>query len=77
MAEVRRVFERAEARYQAGELGRVDKGGGGTIALTLANRGINVVHAGVPVMGMHSPYEITSKYDVYQAFKGYREFYKG
>lgn len=77
MAEVRRVFERAEARYQAGELGRVDKGGGGTIALTLANRGINVVDAGVPVMGMHSPYEITSKYDVYQAFKGYREFYKG
>ena len=76
VAEVRNIFESAGARYQSCELGRVDKGGGGTIALTLANRGMEVVDVGVPVMGMHSPYEITSKFDVYQAYKGYQAFYK-
>ncbi len=76
VAEVRKIFESVGARYQSCELGRVDKGGGGTIALTLANRGMEVVDVGVPVMGMHSPYEITSKFDVYQAYKGYQAFYK-
>ena len=74
VAEVRRTFENANAKYQSCELGRVDKGGGGTIALTLANRGMDVLDVGVPVMGMHSPYEITSKFDVYQAYKGYKAF---
>ena len=76
VAEVRRVFDSVGAKYQSCELGKVDKGGGGTIALTLANRGMDVVDCGVPVMGMHSPYEITSKFDVYQAYKGYEAFYK-
>lgn len=76
VAELRKVFDEVGARYQACELGKVDKGGGGTIALTLANRGMDVVDIGVPVMGMHSPYEITSKFDIYQAYKGYRAFYK-
>ena len=76
VAEVRRIFDQAGARYQSCELGKVDKGGGGTIALTLANRGMDVLDVGVPVMGMHSPYELTSKFDVYQAYKGYRAFYK-
>ena len=76
VAELRKVFDEVGARYQASELGKVDKGGGGTIALTLANRGMDVVDIGVPVMGMHSPYEITSKFDIYQAYKGYRAFYK-
>lgn len=75
VAEIRRIFDSAGVRYQACELGKVDKGGGGTIALTLANRGMEVVDIGVPVMGMHSPYEITSKFDVYQAYKGYQAFY--
>ena len=75
IAELRKIFDEAGARYQACELGRVDKGGGGTIALTLANRGMDVVDLGVPVMGMHSPYEITSKFDVYQAYKGYKAFF--
>ena len=74
VAEVRKIFEDEKVCYQMCELGRVDKGGGGTIALTLANRGMEVLDAGVPVMGMHSPYEITSKIDVYNAFKGYRAF---
>jgi aspartyl aminopeptidase len=76
VAEVRRIFDQAGARYQSCELGKVDKGGGGTIALTLANRGMDVVDSGVPVMAMHSPYEITSKFDVYQAYKGYEAFLK-
>ena len=76
VAELRKVFDEVGARYQACELGKVDKGGGGTIALTLANRGMDVVDIGVPVMGMHSPYEITIKFDIYQAYKGYRAFYK-
>ncbi len=77
VAEVRRLWENEGVRYQSCELGRVDKGGGGTIALTLANRGMEVLDAGVPVMGMHSPYEITSKVDVYNAYRGYKAFYKG
>ena len=76
VAEVRRVFDQVGARYQSCELGKVDKGGGGTIALTLANRGMDVLDVGVPVMGMHSPYEVTSKFDVYQAYKGYQAFLK-
>lgn len=76
VAEVRRIFDSVGARYQACELGKVDKGGGGTIALTLANRGMDVLDCGVPVMGMHSPYEITSKFDIYQAYKGYEAFFK-
>ena len=75
VAEIRKVFDAVGARYQSCELGQVDKGGGGTIALTLANRGMEVVDIGVPVMGMHSPYEITSKFDIYQAYKGYKAFY--
>ena len=76
VAEIRKIFDNENIKYQACELGRVDKGGGGTIALTLANRGMEVLDAGVPVMGMHSPYEITSKVDVYNAYKGYRAFFK-
>ena len=76
VAEIRKIFEAEGIKYQACELGKVDKGGGGTIALTLANRGMEVVDLGVPVMGMHSPYEVTSKFDVYQAYKGYEAFYK-
>lgn len=74
VAELRKIFDEVGAKYQACELGKVDKGGGGTIALTLANRGMDVVDVGVPVMGMHSPYEVTSKFDIYQAYKGYKAF---
>ncbi len=76
VAELRRIYDEAGVKYQACELGKVDKGGGGTIALTLANRGMDVIDSGVPIMGMHAPYEITSKFDVYQAYKGYEAFYQ-
>ena len=74
VAEVRRVFENAGVKYMSSELGKVDKAGGGTIAMTFAARGMEVVDCGVPVLSMHSPYELTSKVDVYNAFKGYKAF---
>lgn len=76
-AEVRRIFDDNGVSYHSSELGKVDKSGGGTIALTLANRGMEVLDCGVPILCMHSPYEICSKYDVYQAYRAYEAFYKG
>ena len=76
VAYVRNVFEKNDIRYQIAELGRVDVGGGGTIAYILANKGIDVIDCGVPVLSMHAPYEVTSKFDVYEAFRGYKAFWK-
>ena len=76
VAEVRGIFEEADIPYQITELGKVDVGGGGTIALILANKGIDVIDCGVPVLSMHAPYEVTSKFDIYSAYKGYKAFWK-
>ena len=75
LAYIRNIFESNDVDYQMAELGKVDKGGGGTIAYILANKGVDVVDCGVGVLSMHAPYEVTSKYDVYQAYKGYMAFY--
>ena len=76
VAYVRSVFEKNNVKYQVSELGKVDIGGGGTIAYILANKGIDVIDCGVPVISMHSPYEVTSKYDVYSAYSGYNAFFE-
>ncbi len=76
VADVRNIFEQNNITYQIAELGKVDVGGGGTIAYILANKGVEVIDCGVPVLSMHAPYEVTSKYDVYQAHKAYRAFLK-
>ena len=76
VAEVRNIFEKENIPYQVSELGKVDVGGGGTIALILAAKGIDVIDCGVPVLSMHAPYEITSKFDVYCAYKAYSAFVK-
>ncbi|MCI9177033.1 MAG: aminopeptidase [Clostridia bacterium] len=76
VAEVRRIFEDNDIRYQIAELGKVDVGGGGTIAYILANKGIDVIDCGVPVLSMHAPYEVTSKLDLYEAHRGYEAFWK-
>ena len=76
VAHVRNIFESNDVIYQIAELGRVDLGGGGTIAYILANKGVDVLDCGVPVLSMHAPYEVTSKFDVYQAYKGYEAFYR-
>ena len=76
VATVRNIFEANNIKYQVTELGKVDVGGGGTIAYILANKGIDVIDCGVPVLSMHAPYEVTSKFDLYEAYKGYTAFYK-
>ena len=75
MAEIRNVFESNNIEYQSTELGKVDIGGGGTIAYILANKGCDVVDCGVPVLSMHAPYEVTSKFDIYCAYRAYKAFF--
>lgn len=74
VAQVRRIFEENGIRYNISELGKVDVGGGGTIAYILANKGVDVIDCGVPVLSMHSPYEVTSKFDIYSAYRAYKAF---
>lgn len=74
---VRNLFERNNIAYQNSEMGKIGIGGGGTIAYILADKGADVLDCGVPVLSMHSPYEITSKFDIYNAYKAYKVFYKG
>ncbi|MEG2670280.1 MAG: aminopeptidase, partial [Oscillospiraceae bacterium] len=76
MARVRKIFNDGDVIWQVGELGKVDFGGGGTIAQYVANLNMDVVDIGVPLMSMHSPYELAGKLDIYMAYKGYREFFK-
>ncbi len=76
VAWVRNILEKNEIKYQLIELGKVDIGGGGTIAYILANKGIDVIDCGIPVLSMHAPYEVTSKYDIYSAYETYKAFWK-
>ncbi len=74
VAKVKRIFDANSVVWQVGELGKVDQGGGGTIAYILANKGAEVVDCGVPVLSMHAPYEVISKADLYMTIKGYHAF---
>lgn len=76
IAKLRGILEKNNIQYQISELGRVDVGGGGTIAYILANKGVEVIDCGVPVLSMHSPYEVASKYDIYSAYRTYKAFYE-
>ena len=76
MARIRRVLDEQNVSWQTAELGKVDQGGGGTIAYILANYGMEVIDSGVAVLNMHAPWEIVSKVDVYEAYKGYEAFLK-
>lgn len=76
IAHLRNIFEKENVSFQTAELGRVDLGGGGTIAYILALYGMNVIDSGVAVLSMHSPWEATSKADVYEACRGYQAFLK-
>ncbi len=71
---VRQAFDKANVVWQTGELGKVDEGGGGTVAKYVANLGAQVVDVGVPVLSMHAPFETVAKSDVYMAFKGFKAF---
>ncbi len=77
LAHIRQIFDKEKINFQTAELGRVDLGGGGTIAYILALYGMNVIDSGVAVLNMHAPWEATSKADVYEAKRGYMAFLKG
>ena len=76
MARIRCIFDKAGVIWQTGQLGKVDQGGGGTVAMYLANRNIDTVDAGVPVLSMHAPFECIAKLDLYMAYKGFGAFYR-
>ena len=76
VARVRRVMDDAGVSFQTAELGKVDAGGGGTIAYLPAKYGMDVIDSGVAVLSMHAPWEVTSKADIYEAYKGYLAFLK-
>lgn len=76
MAALRKVMEDNDVTFQTSELGKVDAGGGGTIAYIMGNYGMNVIDSGVAVQNMHAPYEVISKADLYETYKGYKAFLK-
>ena len=77
IAHIRNVLDGDKIQYQFAELGKVDQGGGGTIAYILARYGMNVIDAGIAVLNMHAPWEATSKADIYETYRGYISFVKG
>lgn len=76
IADLRKVMDQEGVSWQTAELGKVDQGGGGTIAFILANYGMEVIDSGVAVMNMHAPWEVASKVDIYEAYKAYEAFLK-
>ncbi|MBU5487851.1 aminopeptidase [Clostridium sp. MSJ-8] len=74
MAELRRIMDDNDVSFQTAELGKVDQGGGGTIAYITANYNMNVIDAGIAILNMHSPWEISSKVDIYETYRGYIAF---
>lgn len=74
VSSIRKLFNQNEVLWQIGELGKVDQGGGGTVAQYLANLNIDVIDCGVPLFSMHSPFEVAAKLDIYMAYKGYKAF---
>ena len=76
MAQIRNVMDSNDIYFQTAELGKVDAGGGGTIAYILGNYAMNVIDAGIPVLSMHAPCEVVSKVDVYEAYLAYKAFIK-
>jgi len=76
IAELRTIFDAENIKWQTGMLGKVDEGGGGTVAMYLAHYGIRTIDAGAALLSMHSPMELASKYDVYEIYRAYKVFYK-
>jgi len=76
-AKVRKLFDENDVSYQFAELGKVDEGGGGTVAQFIANLGADVIDAGVSLLSMHSPFEVAHKADIYEAYKAYSAFLRG
>ncbi len=77
VAEIRKLFNDHGITWQMGELGKVDEGGGGTVAKYLASYGMDIIDCGAPLLGMHSPFEVASKADIYETFRAYKVFFEG
>lgn len=77
VAYVRKIFDKAQVKWQIADMGRVDLGGGGTVAQDMANRNIETIDAGVPVLSMHSPFEVVAKYDCYMTYLAMKAVYQG
>ncbi len=77
MGEIRELFSRAGVVWQVGELGKIDEGGGGTVAKFLAEYGMDIIDMGAPILTMHSPFEISSKLDIYEAYRAFKAFFAG
>ena len=75
VGQVRKIFDEADVLWQIGELGKVDQGGGGTVALDISRLNADVIDVGVPVLSMHSPFEVVSKLDVYMAYKAFKAYF--
>ena len=76
VAEIRNLFNKNDVLWQIGELGKVDGGGGGTVAMYIANLNVDVLDVGVPVLSMHAPFEVVSKLDIFMTYKGIKVFYE-
>jgi aspartyl aminopeptidase len=76
MGKIRRLLDSNEIPWQTGELGKVDEGGGGTVAMYISKLGVDVVDVGVPVLSMHAPFEVVGKADVYSAYLAFKAFFK-
>ncbi len=76
VAKIRKIMDDNDVMFQFSELGKVDQGGGGTIAYVLANKNMDVIDAGIAVQNMHAPYETASKADIYEAYRAYKAFLK-
>ncbi|MBR3198688.1 MAG: aminopeptidase [Bacilli bacterium] len=76
LAYIKNLFISNNITYQVSEMGKIGIGGGGTISYILANKGMDVLDCGIPILSMHSPYEISSKFDIYTSYKAYKVFYK-
>ncbi|MBO7288383.1 MAG: aminopeptidase [Clostridia bacterium] len=75
VAKIRKILNDADVAWQMAELGKVDQGGGGTVAQYIANLDMDTIDCGVPLLSMHAPYEVASKVDIYMAYKAYKAFY--
>ena len=76
MGRIRKMLDENNVVWQTGELGKVDAGGGGTVAMFLAALDIDVVDLGVPVLSMHAPFEVISKLDLYMAYRAFKIFFE-
>jgi len=75
VAEIRQLLTGAGVSYQGAAFGKIDEGGGGTVARYLSSKGLQVLNAGPAMLGMHSPFEIAAKFDMYETFRAFKAFF--